>query len=740
MRSTRRDFLRTSGAAAGLLLSLRIPDASAAEASDVPFEPNAFLRVAPDDTVTLWVVRMEMGQGVRTLLPMLIAEELEADWESVRIEQATPGGRWKGVELHTSGSSSSSDTYLLLRRAGAAAREMLVAAAAARWAVGPGTCRAERGAVVHGPTGRRLRYGELAKDASRLPVPKEPRLKEPADFRLLGKPTRRVDGKDIVTGRARYGADVRVPGMVFASIERAPAFGSTLRNFDAQEALKVPGVLSVLPVDAGIHPGIAVVAGDCWSALRGREALHVRWEAGKQAAFDSDSYLESLPDAATRASYLVRHEGEAASVLEGSERRLEATYVFPFQAHAPVESMNCTVSVREDEAEIWVPTQTDVRTLQQASRVSGIPEDHIRVHCSLIGGGFGRRLFADFVAEAVFLSKALKRPVQVFWTREDDMRHGYFQPATAQRFAAGVDAGGRLTALVHQTTASDLTIYDIHSGRNIWSGPPKAAKAPDSYASDQSPWGAYDNPYEIPHLRVDCADVTSPVPTGPWRAVEYPSTVFGRESFLDELAHLLGRNPLDLRLELLPRSVKQVGPYAIDRARLARALEAVAHRSLWRVPLSGHEGRLRGRGLAASVYHAGSYIAMVAEVSLARDLSDLRVDRVFTAVDCGIVLNPLGVLGQTESGIAWGLSATLLGKMDFREGRAVQAGYGGFEVLRIDRMPETETVILDSPARPRGFGEHPVPLVAPAVANAVFAATGRRVRSLPITDERIRRA
>jgi isoquinoline 1-oxidoreductase beta subunit len=741
MRATRRAFLRTSGATTGLVLSFRLPGLGFAGGEETAgFEPNAFLRVAPDDTVTLWVIRMEMGQGVRTLLPMMIAEELEADWTKLRLEQAMPGLRFKDVQLHTSGSSSSSDTYLVLRRAGAAAREMLVAAAATRWTVPADACRAVSGSVVHVPSGRRLSYGQLALAAARLPVPEQPKLKDPADFRILGRPTKRVDGPDIVTGKARYGSDVQVPGMVYASIERAPVLGATLQGFDPAGALKLPGVLRVLPVTAGIHAGVAVVASDTWSAFRGREALKVRWDRRRAVAFDSDRFLEQLPEAVTKASYPVRHEGDAASALASAPRRLEATYVFPFQAHAPLETMNCTASVRTDGAEIWVPTQTAVRTLQQASRVTGLPEERIRVHCTLMGGGFGRRLFADFVAEAVFLSKAVGRPVQVLWTREDDTRYGYFQPATAERFAAGIDAGGRLVALVHQTSTSDLTIYDIHSGRNIWSGAPKPPRAVDSYASDQSPWGAYDNPYELPNLRVDCADVTSPVPTGPWRAVEYPSTVFGRESFLDEVAHFVGKDPLELRLSLLPRDVEQVGPYAIDRARLARALEAVGKRSGWETPLPPAPGRLRGRGLAASVYHAGSYLAMVAEVSVAADLSELRVERIVTAVDCGIALNPLGVLGQTESGITWGLSATLLGKVDFKEGRAVQSSYGDFEVLRIDRMPATDTLILDSAAPPRGYGEHPVPLVAPAVANAVFAATGRRVRRLPITPEGIRSA
>jgi isoquinoline 1-oxidoreductase beta subunit len=681
-----------------------------------------------------------MGQGVRTLLPMLLAEELDADWARVRIEQATPGGRFQGVRLHTSGSSSSSDTFVELRSAGAAAREMLVQAAAARWGVPAAGCRTEKGAVVHPAGALRLSYGELADAAARLPVPKAPRLKDPSAFRLLGHPTRRVDGPDIVTGRARYGADVRVPGLLFASIERAPSLGARLVRFDPSPALRMAGVRHVVPVAAGIHPGVAVVADDTWSAMRGREALRVEWSPGSHAEFDSERFIASLPEALGSAGYEVRHEGDADRALAAAARRVEATYFFPFQVHAPLETMNCTAHVHAGGVDLWVPTQTDVRTLQQAAKVAAIAEDRIRVTVTLMGGGFGRRLFADYVAEAVEVSKAIGAAVQVLWTREDDTRYGYFQPATAQRFSAGLDDAGHLVSLVHRTSASDLTIYEIHAGRNIWSGPPAEKKTPDAHARDQSPWGAYDNPYEVPSLRVDCADVTSPVPTGPWRAVEYPSTVFGRESFLDEIAQATGADPLALRLGLLPRDVRQVGPYAIDRGRLARTLEAAGRAAAWGSPLATEDGRLRGRGLAANVYHAGSYLAMVAEVSVAKNLADLRVERIVTAVDCGMPLNPLGIEGQTESGITWGLSATLFGKTDFRQGRAVQGTYGELEVLRIDRMPRIETLILDSSAPPRGYGEHPVPLVAPAVANAVFAATGRRVRRLPITAAAIQAA
>jgi isoquinoline 1-oxidoreductase beta subunit len=434
---------------------------------------------------------------------------------------------------------------------------------------------------------------------------------------------------------------------------------------------------------------------------------------------------------------MVRHEGDVAAAMGGAARRLNAAYTFPFQAHAPLETQNCTADVRPDRAELWVPTQTDVRTLQQAARVSGLAEDRITLHPMLVGGGFGRRLFADFVAEAVQLSRESGKPVQLLWTHQDEIRHGYFQPATVERFEAGLSDDGRLTGLVHQTSASDLTIYDIHAGRNIWSGPAKDPKADDAYASGQSPWGAFDTPYEFPALRVDCVDVTSPVPTGPWRAVQYPSTVFGRESFLDEVAHATGKDPIDLRLALLPEDVKTVGRQAIDRRRLRAVLQAVRDRSGWDRSLAHTATRWWGRGVAANVYHAGSYLAMVAEVSVARDFSDLRVHRVVTAVDCGLALNPLGITGQTDSGITWGLSATLFGKMDFRNGAPIQSSYRDFRVMTMDRMPAVETVILPSEAEPGGFGEHPVPTVAPAVANAVFAATGRRIRNLPITAERL---
>ncbi|HTI39796.1 MAG TPA: molybdopterin cofactor-binding domain-containing protein [Vicinamibacterales bacterium] len=731
MTATRRDFLKAGAAVGGLALLFELPRVFTRERAAV-FDPNAYLRIDQDGAVTLWVTHLEMGQGVRTVLPMILAEELDADWTRVRIEQASPGPRFSGIRLHTSGSDSSSDSYETLRHAAATAREMLISAAAARWHVPAAECRADQGAIVHVPTARRVDFGAVAGDAVHMPVPKDPPLKRVADYRILGRPMKRVDGPRIVTGAAEYGIDVRVPGMLFASIERAPRFGAAVARVDDSAARRVAGVRQVVTVSSGIHAGVAVVADDTWAAVRGRRALSIEWTAGLDPAFDSDVFLASLPGALDRASIKVRREGDADAAMRAAHRHYEATYVFPFEAHATMEPMNCTADVRADRAEIWAPTQTDVRTLAQIVRVTGLPEKAITLHCSMMGGGFGRRLFSDYAAEAAEVSRKAGAPVQVTWTREDDMRHGYFQPASAERFTAAIDGRGRVAALVHRTTHSDLTIYDIHEGRNIWSGRPRPAVASDEFERDEIPWGAFDNPYEWPALRVDGVDATSPVPTGPWRAVMYPSTIFGRESFIDEVAHLTGQDPIEFRLSILPRDVKQVGEYRIDRGRLARVLERARDRARWPAVSAAAPGRRSGRGIAANTYHAGSYLAMIADVSIADDLTDLRVDHITTVIDCGLALNPLGVLGQAESAITWGLSATLLGKIDFKGGAAVQSNYSDYHVMRIDRMPVLDTTIVESTSAPGGFGEHAVPLVAPAVANAVFAATGRRLRELPL--------
>jgi isoquinoline 1-oxidoreductase beta subunit len=395
--------------------------------------------------------------------------------------------------------------------------------------------------------------------------------------------------------------------------------------------------------------------------------------------------------------------------------------------------MNATADVRADGCEIWAPTQTPDRAQDQAARMLVLAPEKVSVHVTLKAGGFGRRLYADYVAEAVEVSRQIARPVQVMWTRTDDMRHGYFQPAAVDRVAAALDGAGLLVAWSHTEASSEHTMPAYHSGR------PAAPPAPNAYAEDGSPWGAYDNPYRIPALAVDYVPVESPVPVGPWRAVEYPPTVFARESFVDEIAFAVGKDPLAYRLELLaPGDVALLGDQKLDRGRLVRVRRLAAEKSGWSRPLAATKDRLAGRGVAVNVYHAGSYLAQVAEVSVARDLADIRVERIVCVADCGLVINPLGLEGQVESGIAWGLSATLHGGIDFRDGAAVQGTYADFRVVSLRETPRIETHLVPGGDRPGGFGEHPVPTVAPAVANAIFQATGRRVRRLPITPAALR--
>ena len=727
MKPSRRTFLWRSG---GLVVAAYLPQLARAANTPAAFDPNAFIHIVSDNTVTLWIIRSEMGQGVRTTLAVVLAEELEVDPTKVVLEQAMPGGRFKGIRLRTSGSGSSSGTFLGLRRAGATAREMLIGAAAHTWGVERSTCRAELGSVVHVPSGRKLTYGQLAEGAAAQPVVKNPPLKEPKDFRLIGKPMQRLDGPEIVTGKAVYGIDVRVPGMLVAVVARCPYVGGKLASFDAKRALAMPGVRHVVGLQSGIFPGVAVVADNTWTAIQGRDLLTVQWDPGPARDFDSDDFMEALRKSAASAtdhgSFPIRRAGSTEEALAAAAQRLEAVYEFPFEAHAPIEPMNCVADVRDGSCEVWAPSQTPETAYDNVIKSLGLPPESVKIHTTLLGGGFGRRLFVDYVDEAVELSHAIRKPVQILWTRDDDMRNGFFHPPSVERLEAAIDKTG-IRAWIHKSVGPDLSMFGL---------PTAQEKAdPQHYAKDESPWGAYDTPYNFASMKIDYVPVDCPVPTGSWRAVEYPSRVFGRESFLDEVAHALGRDPLELRIELLaPGDVLALGDQRIDRGRMIRVLEAIHEKSGWTKPLHirGASGRAVGRGLAINIYHGGSYLAQVAEVSLAPDMRSFRVHRIVCVVDCGIAINPAGIEGQVESAITWGLSATLHGKIDFRNGQAQQSGFHDFRVVRMNEMPAIETHIIPSTARPGGFGEHAVPPVAPAVANAIFAATGKRYRKLPI--------
>lgn len=733
MTPTRRDFLKAGTlATTGLVIHLYLPDAamgSLAASEPVVFNPNAYITITRDNVITLSVTRSEMGQGVRTTLPMMLAEELEADWTQIRLIQATTTPQFKGVHLRTSGSASTVDTYNALRKAGAAAREMLIAAAASSWQVEPAVCRARDGAVIHPASGRQLTYGELAAAAAQQPVPKDPPLKHQKDFLFIGKPRNRTDSAAIVQGRALYGIDTHVPGMLRAVMERCPVLGGSIHSFDATKALAIPGVRFVVPVKSGLSPGIAVVADHTWTAMKGREALRVVWEPAPHRDFDSARFIAEMHAAVAKDGYFVRDEGNATAAITSATTKIEGTYEFPYEAHAPLETMNCVADVRKESCEIWVSSQCPNEAQKEVAEMLGLPLESVTVNVTLIGGGFGRRLFSDYVHETVELSRSIGKPVQLLWTRTDDMRFGYFQPPSVERITGGLDANRKPLVWLQKSVGCDLTMFPISE---------EDRKNVRRYYQNEEPWGSFDNPYNFPSLKADFVPMQAPVPTGPWRSVMYPARVFARESFVDEMAVTAGVDPLDFRLLLLaPGDLLKVGSQKIDRGRLIKVLQLAAEKSNWKIPLSGSADRFWGRGIACNVYDQDCFIAQVAEVSVGKQSHDIKVHRVTCAVDCGLVINPRGLDGQAESGITWGLSATLHGGIDFKNGAAVQSSYSDFRVIGIDEAPVIETHIVASERPPGGFGETAVPPVAPAVANAIFAATGKRVRRLPITSDKI---
>jgi isoquinoline 1-oxidoreductase subunit beta len=735
MTVTRRSFLKAGAlAASGLVISIELP-ASATEsapAAAAVFSPNAYIAITPDNAVRLWVTRSEMGQGVRTTLPMMLAEELEVDWTQIQLVQATTSTQFKGIRLRTSGSGSTVGTYAALRKAGATAREMLIAAAASSWGVEPSACQATSGSVVHAATGRRRTYGALAATAAQQPVPKDPPLKRPKDFVYIGKPRNRTDSAAIVEGRAMYGIDTAVPGMVYAVMGRCPVLGGKIQSFDGKGALAVPGVLAVVPVTSGLSPGIAVVANNTWTAMKGREALKVVWDRGPHQNFNSETLFEEMHAALAQDGYMVRNDGNAPNAIASAASKLEATYEFPYQAHAPLEPMNCIADVRKDSCEIWVPSQCPNEAQKEAAVMLGLSPEAVTVHVTMLGGGFGRRLFSDYVHETVELSRAIGKPVQLLWTRSDDMRFGYFQPPSVEHLVAGLDGKRNPVAWMQKSIGCDLSMIP-------WSEADR--KNVRRYYENELPWGSFDNPYSFPHLKADYIPMESPVPTGPWRAVMYPARVFARESFIDEMALAAGEDPIALRIKLLaPGDVLKLGSQEIDRSRLIKVLQVAAEKSEWSKPPAKSDDRLWGRGIACNVYDADCYIAQVAEVSVGKTAHDIKVHRIVCAVDCGLVINPRGLDGQAESGITWGLSATLHGGIDFKDGGALQSSYTDFRVIGIDEAPAIETHIVASEHPPGGFGETAVPPVAPAVANAIFAATGKRMRQLPITPAKLQKA
>ncbi len=712
---TRREFIKLAAAGSGaLVLGFRIGlGDETGEAG--PFAPNAWVRIEPDGSIVIKVGKTEMGQGVRTALPMILAEELNADFQKVKLEQASPGLLFRS--LGTGGSTSMMGMWYPMRHAGAAARTMLIAAAAERWSVPPESCRSA-GSVVHHPaSGRQVAYGDLVADAARQPVPQEPTLKKPAEYTLLGSSIRRMDAPDMVTGQAVYGLDFRLDGMKYAVIARPPVLDSEVESFDDAATKKLPGVLKV----AQVTRGVAVIADNTWAALKGRAALKVQWTDSDAAGFNSLDHMTALEKATEAPGVTIRKDGTGRAGMAGAAKRMEAVYHYPFLAHAAIEPVNSTVLVEKGKCEIWSPTQTP-NTLQfVASQVLGIPAFEVKVHVLLVGGGFGRRLGFDFDYEAVEVAKEMEgTPVHLVWTREDDMRHGHFQAASAHRMLAGLDASGNLAAFEHRKASTPHNIYRA----------PTEEQKNDPAAVIGWAWGVYDSPYAFKSAEMTYRAVDAPMPIGPWRAVFSPSSVFARECFIDEVAVATGRDPVELRLDLLGRNDESVPETfvangdLIERPRMRQVLETLKKNGdLNRKLPKGH-----ALGIAGNAYHTGTYVAYAVEVSL-----PFNVHKVSCVVDCGLVINPHGVRQQVEGGLIWALS-NMKGQTTFKGGRAVQSNYSNFPITAFgETPPEIETFIVDGGAdRPNGLGEPTVCPMIPAVANGLSRLTGSRIRSLPV--------
>jgi isoquinoline 1-oxidoreductase beta subunit len=706
---SRRSFVvSTAIAGAGLVIGIRIPTrkqgavATAATSNAEPFAPNAWIRLDESGDVTILVHKSEMGQGVWTALPMIVAEEMDVDWRRVRAERAPTR---PDLETATGGSSSVSDSYMPLRRAGAAARAMLVAAAAKRWGVAESECATSAGEVIHAVTRRRLAYGALARDAAAVAPPDEKSLtlKDPRTFKLLGRDTRRLDTPPKVTGRATFGIDVKVPGMLVAVVARCPTFAGKVAHVDDTKARAIPGVRQVItldPVPRQLPGRVAVLADDTWSAMQGRKSLDIQWDLGDDAGFSTDAMWQ---DARRRVdddadAKINRAQGDTAVRQGDGHRIVEATYELPFLAHACMEPMNCTASVTADRVELWVPSQFPEPARGVAARRANVPLDRVEAHVTFMGGGFGRRAYQDFVVEAVQLSQRAGVPVKVVWTREDDMQHDLYRPAQLQRFRASLDAHGRPITL-----------------QNRIAGPSTEAWWNPATTTPQRREGGEPPPYDITNTLNDFVRVPAPVPLGAWRAVQNGQNGFCFESFIDECAHAVSADAAAYRLELL----------GANRPRQQAVVKLAAERAQWGTKLP----RGRGRGIAFFDYD-GTYVAEVAEVSVNKR-DGVHVDRVVCAFDCGTLINPDTVRAQVESAVIWATSAALYGEITVKDGRTVQSNFHDYRVLRMAEAPVVEVHLVRNLETPTGVGEPAVPPLAAAIANAIFAATGQRLRRMP---------
>ena len=705
MSLTRRRFLKTSGAvASGLLLGFYVPPKGprgylqAAE----PFAPNAFIRITPDDAIKLIINKSEMGQGVYTSLPMLIAEELDANWEKVQVEAAPATPEYTdpnyGMQV-TGGSSSVRSSWQPFRQAGASAKALLVEAAAKKWGVDKSSLRTEDGHVIYGD--KRASYGALATAAAALPVPENVALKDPKDFKLIGTNVKRIEGESKVTGQAQFSMDVKLPDMLTAVVAHPPVCGGKVKSFNADKATAVPGVVKVKQIGSGV----AVLAKDFWTAQTARDEIEIEWDEGENAALSTEALRKEYLELAERPGNVAEDEGDAEATLSSAAKTVEGVYEVPFLAHAPMEPLNATAHVQADRCDIWAGTQAQSIDQMVAAGITGLSPAQVHIHTTLLGGGFGRRanFTSDFVSDAVQVAHGEGVPVKTIWTREDDIQCGYYRPMFVHKVKAGVDADGMPIAW-HQRLV----------GESIAEGTMMEQAVMQNGVDMMSVEGAAHMPYAIPNRHVEVHNAKKRLSVLWWRSVGHTHTGFVNESFLDEVAHAGGKDPFELRRELLK-----------DQPRHRHVLELAAEKAGWGTPLP--EGRARGIAMRKSFE---SFVAEVADVSV--DGGRVRVHKVVCAVDCGIAINPWNVEAQMESAIIFGLTAALHGELTLENGRVQQSNFHDYPVLRMDETPEIEVHIVKSSEPPTGAGEPGVPPIAPAVANALFALTGKRIRKLPI--------
>lgn len=701
---SRRSFLATGAAAGGgLMLSLSLPLGRSEAANAEGFAPNAFIRIGSDGQVVLTMPYVEMGQGTYTSVPMLIAEELEVNLKQVRLEHAPPNEKLYanpllGVQA-TGNSNAMRGAWKPLREAGATARIMLVEAAAKRWGIDAKSCRAQDGEVLDVPTGRRLKYGELAAEAAKIPVPGSVTLKSPEDFRLIGTPVRRLDAPAKVNGTAVYGIDARPPGVKFATLAQTPVFGGRVKSVDDTAAKTVKGVRQIIRLD----DAVAVVADHMGAAKKGLAALKIEWDDGPHANLTTQDVARELEQATLGSGAVAQNIGDAGKAMASAATRIEASYQVPFLAHATMEPMNCTVHLRKDECEIWIGNQAIARVQAMAAKAAGLPVEKLIVHNHLNGGGFGRRLEADGAVRAVEIAKQVDGPVKVVWTREEDIQHDMYRPYWFDRISAGLDGQGKPVAWNNRFAGSSVIARWLPPGF-------KDGLDPDSTE------GAIDLLYDLPNFHVEFVRVEPPgIPTAFWRSVGPSHNVFVAESFIDEMAAAAKQDAVAYRRALLDKS-----------PRAKAVLDLAAEKAGWGQPLP----KGSGRGVSLQ-FVFGSYMAQVAEVEVSKD-GAVRVRRVVCAIDCGTVVNPDTVQAQIQSGIIFGTTAALYGEITLKNGRVEQTNFDTYQMLRINEAPAIEVHVVKSSEPPGGMGETGTSAIVPAIGNAIFAATGKRLRKMPV--------